>query len=108
MSDNDLSRRGFLGSAAVAGMAIGAAAAAESKAPNDRISVGIVGPGGRGRGVLGSFFQVMKECGADLTAVCDLWSVNRERGTQLVKDKTGRDPKVFQRLEDMLAMNGLD
>src|SRR4051794_40431201 len=108
MLDNDVSRRGFLGSAALAGLAVGGSAAEQGEAPNERLSVGIVGPGGRGRSLLSTFFQVMKECGADLTAVCDLWSRNRERSTQVVKDATGKEPKVFRRLEDMLAMPGLD
>ncbi len=95
MSDRDLSRRGFIGSATAAGLALGVTAAAPTKLPGQRLSVGIVGPGGRGRSVLASFFQVAKDCGADLTAVCDIWS-------------RGKEPKVFRQLEDMLAWEGLD
>src|SRR5262245_10965560 len=110
MSDNDFSRRGFLGTAATAGLVLGATAAPaeRAKAPGDRLSVGIVGPGGRGRAVLNSFFQVAKECGAELTAVCDLWSRNRERALQLVKEASGKEPKVFRHLDDMLDKGGLD
>jgi predicted dehydrogenase len=109
MRDSDVSRRGFLGSAA-AGLALTAAATADepAKGPNDRISVGIVGPGGRARTLLASFFKVAKECGAELTAVCDLWERNRERGMQLVKEASGKEPKVYHRLEDMLDKAGLD
>ncbi len=110
MTDNDLSRRGFLGTAATAGLALGALAApaARTKAPGDRLSVGIVGPGGRGRGLLNSFFQVAKEQGAELTAVCDLWNRNRERSLQIVKEASGKEPKVFHHLDDMLDKGGLD
>src|SRR5690349_10641270 len=102
MSDNGFSRRTFLGATAAAGLALTTSA----RAAGDRLSVGIVGPGGRGRSVLSSFFHVAKECNAELTAVCDLWSRNRERGMQLVKEKSGKEPKVFNRLEDMLEKGG--
>jgi predicted dehydrogenase len=109
MFDNDLSRRTFLGSAALAGLALGSQSfAGQVKGPNDRLAVGIVGPGGRGRSLLKTFFEVAKECQADLTAVCDLWSKNRERAVQVVKDAAGKEPKSFSRLEDMLRMGGLD
>src|SRR5947199_3942451 len=103
MRDNGQSRRVFLASAAAAGLALGARAAAAG-----RLSVGIVGPGGRGRSLLSSFFSVAKECNAELTAVCDLWSRNRERSMQLVKEKSGKEPQVYRRLEDMLEKGGLD
>src|SRR5437868_14920602 len=105
MRDDGQSRRQFLGTTAAVSLALGARAAAE---PLSRLSVGIVGPGGRGRSVLSSFFQVAKECGAELTAVCDLWTRNRERSMQLVKEKSGKEPKVFTYLDDMLDKGGLD
>ncbi len=105
MSDNILSRRGFLGSTAAGALAVSAARAA---GPTDRIGVGIVGPGGRGRGVMNSFFQVARDCGAEMVAVCDLWSRNRDRALNAVKEASGKGPQVFRRLEDMLAMKGLD
>src|SRR4051794_14314570 len=101
MRDNDFSRRTFLGSAALTGLALGSSLAGPAKAA-DRLSVGIVGPGGRGRSLLSTFFQVAKECGAELTAVCDLWSRNREGAVQVVKKASGKEPRAFQYLDDML------
>src|SRR5205814_7080143 len=40
--------------------------------------------------------------------VCDLWSRNRERGSELVRQLGGTAPRVFNRLEDMLAWERLD
>jgi predicted dehydrogenase len=113
MSDKARSRREFLGatSAAAAGLAcsgLALPASARVAGANDRLSVGIVGPGGRGHGLLRSFFDVAKDAQAELTAVCDLWARNRERGAATVKKNSGREPQVFQRLEDMLAVRGLD
>lgn len=108
-----LSRRGFMGSSSLAAAGVGLAgmsAAAQDRAAgaNRRLSVGIVGPGGRGSGLLRNFFAVTKEQQAELSAVCDLWSRNRERSSALVQKLGGRQPRVFNRLEDMLNMEGLD
>jgi predicted dehydrogenase len=113
MNDSALSRRDFLGTtgAAAAGIALGqlaAPAGARADAAAERLSVGIVGPGGRGQGLLRTFFDVCKDSGAELTAVCDLWARNRERGADLVKQASSKAPRTFRRLEDMLAANGLD
>src|SRR4029077_3939009 len=64
--------------------------------------------GGRGRAVLKSFFKVANEQGAELTAVSDLWNRNRERALQLATEASGKEPKVYQHLDDMLDKGGLD
>src|SRR5207244_3968679 len=69
---------------------------------------GIVGPGGRGSSLLRTFFSVCKDQQAELTAVCDLWTRNRERSSALVKQLGGTPPRVFHRLEDLLEMKNLD
>src|SRR5205823_6249693 len=91
---------------ALSGMS--ASAAGRAGGANERLSVGIVGPGGRGTGLLRTFFGVCKEQRAELTAVCDLWRRNRERATAFVQQASGSAPRVFNRLEDMLEMRGLD
>src|SRR5262249_38969167 len=85
-------------------------AAAADRAPgaNERLSVGIVGPGDRGTSLMRSFFAVNKKCRAEMTAVCDLWSRNRDRSAALVKQLSGSEPRVFKRLEDMLNWKELD
>ncbi len=108
-----VSRRGFMGSSSLAAAGMGlaslpASAASQAAGANQRLSVGIVGPGGRGSSLLRSFFAVAKERRAELTAVCDLWSRNRERSSALVKKLGGSPPRVFTRLEDMLNWDGLD
>src|ERR1035441_7695410 len=56
-----------------------AAAQARIFGANDRIRVGIIGPGGRGRYLMGVF----KEFGADLAGVCDVYQGNLEAGLKL-------------------------
>src|SRR5262245_22711413 len=104
MQQTPPSRRDFLATTGVAAAGVGlagltASAAVRKLGANERLSVGIVGPGGRGRGVLKTFFDERVEGKADLTAVCDLWTRNRERGSALVKEATGKEPRQFKRLE---------
>lgn len=56
-------------------------AAAQSRiiGANERIRVGIIGPGGRGKYLMGVF----KEFGAELGAVCDVYQPNLESGLKL-------------------------
>jgi predicted dehydrogenase len=46
---------------------------------NDRIRVGIIGPGGRGRYLMAQF----KEFGAEMGAVCDVYQPNLEAGLKI-------------------------
>jgi predicted dehydrogenase len=113
MNAPTLSRRAFLGTAGAAAagatfVGLAASTAARAAGSNESLSVGIIGPGGRGSGLLGTFFHEAKAGKARLTAVCDLWTRNRERGAGLVKKAQGEPPRQLKRLEDMLDMKGLD
>jgi predicted dehydrogenase len=104
MNPQQISRRGFVALSAGAAIVVHAADGKRL----EKLSVGIVGPGDRGRGLLGNFFAVAAEQQAELTAVCDIWGRNRDKAAALVKDKTGREPRQFRSLDDMLAWSGLD
>jgi predicted dehydrogenase len=43
-----------------------------------------------------------------MTAVCDLWKVNRERAADAAKGAYARAPRTFQYHEDLLALNDVD
>src|SRR5262249_53382627 len=89
---------------AAASLALPAAASAA----NERLSVGLGGAGDRGRYLLQNLFGLGAAARAEVTAVCDLWKRNRERGALLVKEATGRRPRQFAHLEEMLAAKDLD
>ncbi len=111
MNDRALSRRHFLASAAGTGSVLSsltASAYARAAGANERVAVGIVGPGGRGRNLLKTFFDVQKQARAELVALCDLWSVSRERATALAKQATGQAPRQVQRIEELLAAKDVD
>jgi predicted dehydrogenase len=81
MSDNSFSqgvgRRRFVAGAG-AGLASASLLTAESYAriigANDRIQMGIIGSGGRGRSVMGSFNKYPEQC--EFIAVCDVYEPN--------------------------------
>jgi predicted dehydrogenase len=109
-NDNTLCRRGFIGAsgAVAAGLALGTRPVLAAPGANERLSVGLAGAGDRGQHLLKVFFDLGNETRADVTAVCDLWKRNRERGAEQVKKATGREPRQFAHLEELLAAKDLD
>ena len=81
---------------------LGAAAVATAQFPilgaNERVNLGQVGIGGRGRDHIG-FYSAIE--GARIAAVCDVNQAGRERGVAQVQKLQGFAPKQF---EDMRAM----
>jgi len=74
---------------------------------NDRISLGHIGVGRRGTGLAGIAAQ-LKAKNVEMTAVCDLWKVNREAAAARAQTAYGRAPRAFQYMEDLLALKDVD
>lgn len=79
-----------------------AAAQARIKGANDRIRMGIIGPGGRGKYLMGVF----KEFGADLGAVCDVYQPNLEAGLKLATPGAERY-KDYRKLLDNKSLDAV-
>ena len=75
---------------------------------NDRISLGHVGIGNRGRGLEFILSHLKDKLNVETTAVCDLWKVNRERAVSTGSKTYGRAPRAFMYLEEMLALKDVD
>jgi len=109
---NRLGRRSFLHSTAsiVAASALGSTALSYARitGANDRISLGHIGVGNRGRGLLQQVSQLKDKVKAETTAVCDLWKNNRERAVESSNRYFGRAPRSFQYLEDLLKLKDVD
>ncbi|MGC4056028.1 MAG: Gfo/Idh/MocA family oxidoreductase [Paludibaculum sp.] len=75
---------------------------------NDRISMAQIGLGNRGRELASIVSDLKGQFNVEMTAVCDLWSVNRERGAQAAANAYGRRPRTFQYMEEMLALSDVD
>jgi len=94
---NLLNRRAFLnksarllaGSTAVGGTALSYARIAGA---NDRISLGHIGNGSRGSDLDEIVARLHKDDNAEMTAVCDLWKVNREAAEPRTPSTTGVPP----------------
>jgi predicted dehydrogenase len=104
---SDLTRRSLLlGGAAT--LAASAASYARIPGANDRISLGHVGVGNRGRELASVVAGLKTSHNVEMTAVCDLWSVNRERAARSAASEYGRQPRCFQYVEEMLALRDVD
>ncbi len=107
-----IDRRSFLGRAGA--MAVGARALSSTAlsydrvlGANDRISLGHIGVGRRGT-ELDGIVERLKTKNVEMTAVCDLWKVNREAAAARAQAAYGRAPRSFQYMEELLALKDVD
>src|SRR4051812_48095711 len=70
---------------------------------NDRISLGHVGVGRRGRELASVASGLKRSHNVEMTAVCDLWRVHRERAAKKAEEDYSRPPRSFMYYEEMLA-----
>ena len=109
MSKKSIHRRSFLSRSAGAGLALaGFPGILSARNVNNNINVGIVGPGGRGSGLLKRFLESGSQYGARLTAVCDLWNYRRDQAAALVEEKEGQAPRIYRHHEEILADKEVD
>jgi myo-inositol 2-dehydrogenase / D-chiro-inositol 1-dehydrogenase len=104
-SDPGLSRRqliGKTGAALAAGFTIVRPESVRGSQANSKITVGIIGVGGRGQYDAGIFNADPR---ARVTALCDLFDDRIEIGTQKIKIEK---PAVYKDYEKLLAANDLD
>ena len=111
-SKTELDRRQFLGQTAKITGAVALASSALSYSrilgANDRISLGHIGIGNRGRGLLDIVGRLKDRHNVEMTAVCDLWTVNRERAVAENARLYERPPRSLQRPEDLLELRDVD
>jgi predicted dehydrogenase len=109
---SELTRRDFLGRAALgaagAASALNARSYARVAGANDRINIGFLGCGDRGGGHRNMVGMSRKDKNLGVAAVCDLWTVNREKAAADCRVKFGADVRKFKYSEDMLALPDLD
>ncbi len=74
--------------------------------PNDQIRLGLIGSGGRGNALL----KEVRRSGenAAITAVCDVWRVNREATAAVIEREFGRPPRQWTRYQELLALKDVD
>jgi predicted dehydrogenase len=105
------SRRKFLRTAAVGGAAFAVSAASYSRVlgANNRISIGVIGCGGRGLGAhMPGVNKHAKSQNIEITAVCDPWRLRQKAASEKVKQWYGREPRQFSSYRDLLALKDVD
>ena len=109
----DITRREFISAAAAgaAGMALtGAGILAPQRAlgANDRLRVGVIGVGDRMGSLMKEFHDLKSDLNCEITAVCDIWAVNRDKAIKRVTDRYGSKPAVYTNYEELLAAKDID
>lgn len=114
MTESSPNRRKFMGQTAAA---VGAAAAVtqatssvQAAAANDKIRIGFIGPGGRGFGAHVKKLTQLQVDGEpiELVAVCDVYSVHRDRAAEYIEKETGKAPTKHEDYLEMIASSNLD
>jgi predicted dehydrogenase len=113
VSQKAIGRRSFLTkSAAITAGSMGIASTALSYdrilGANDRISLCHVGVGGRGTELDWIVSQLSSSQNVEMTAVCDLWKLNREKAVAANAKYYGRAPRSFAYLEEVLRLKEID
>src|SRR5437868_31731 len=97
MSENAVPRRAFLGATAVTALSYSRVMGA-----NERIQLGLIGCGERGRGDLGNFVRTDT---VNVTALCDIYETNIEAGKKVASNP---GLKTFADHRKLLETPGLD
>jgi len=103
-------RRQFLKTAAVSSaMAMSAKSYARVAGANERISIGVVGCGGRGRGALMTGAQQHAAAeNIEITAVSDPHRLAREEASAMCKEWFGREARQFVSYREIMALDDVD
>lgn len=107
MSASSLSRRKFLaasGLAMTAGMTLGRSASGA----NDRLSIGMIGTGDRAAAHIAELAKLKDSHNVAITAVCDVWRLNRESAAARVERAFGKQPFVTSRFGEVLTREDVD
>lgn len=106
---SNCSRRTFMKSAVAGGVVMSALSYSRVLGANDRISIGIIGCGSRGRDAhMPGVHAHAASQNIEITAVCDPWRVAREQAAAKAKDWYGRTPRMFSSYRNLLALKDVD
>lgn len=109
-SAGGIDRRSFVKQAGGAMLAAGMPARSYARilGANDRIRLAQLGCGDRSEGHVHMVHMAAKQTPVETVAVCDIWSLARERRAAQVKKLFDAEPRAFKYSEEMLASNDID
>ncbi|UCG59776.1 MAG: Gfo/Idh/MocA family oxidoreductase [Phycisphaerales bacterium] len=107
---NTYSRRKFLKATATgAALAFSATSYGRVRGANDRISIGIIGCGGRGLGAhMPGVNKHAKSQNIEITAVSDPWRLRQEAAAAQANEWYGRPARQFSSYRDIMALKDID
>ncbi len=112
MDRDHLSRRDFLqrSGASASGVAVAASAASAASGPNGRLRIGIIGVGNRGFNIHLRTLTKLRGLGRkiDVVAVCDVYSVHRDRAVESIREQTGIEAKPYLDHRELIAADDVD
>ena len=90
-------------------IAVTAASLSRVQGANERIAIGVIGCGDRGReSHIKDILSFRGDSNVRITAVCDPWRQMREKAAADVKAATGEEPRQFVHYQDLLALGEID
>lgn len=75
---------------------------------NERIRLGIVGPGSRGGSLMAWAHKLEASHNVQFTAVCDIWNRRREQAARRVETWNGRPPAVCRTIGELCDCKDVD
>ncbi|MCK5862202.1 MAG: Gfo/Idh/MocA family oxidoreductase, partial [Candidatus Hydrogenedentes bacterium] len=106
---NPTTRRDFLKTTAGAAATLSALGYTRSAGANDRLSIGLIGCGSRGRGShMPSINHFAKELNVEITAVCDPWGAHRREAAAMCTDWFGKEPRQYTSYKELLDQKDID
>ncbi|MFA7173300.1 MAG: Gfo/Idh/MocA family oxidoreductase [Kiritimatiellia bacterium] len=88
---------------------VSAATRRRSVGANDRIRIGVIGSGDRGRNAhMKGLYKHVKETNFEVVAIADPWRLAREQANDMVKEWFGRDAKQFVSYRQLLELKEID
>jgi hypothetical protein len=105
MTTKGMNRRAFLNKSAAlvaGGATLGSSAASYARimGANERISLGHIGIGSRGKELDEIAALLHQDYNVEMSGVCDLWTVNREAARTANAEHYGRAPRTYATPED--------
>jgi predicted dehydrogenase len=109
-NSNEIDRRTFVKQTGTAILAAGMDARSYARivGANDRIRLGQLGCGDRSQGHVHMVSLAAKHVPVETVAVCDLWSLARERRGAQVRKAFNLEPRSYQYSEQLLAQKDID
>tara|TARA_R110002049_G_scaffold309268_1_gene519565 strand:- start:88190 stop:89659 length:1470 start_codon:yes stop_codon:yes gene_type:complete len=110
MNNDMISRRKFVGTAALAAGLSTAPAFVRAAGSGGTLRIGVIGAGNRGFNTLTKRMIKMRQRGQDIdfVAVADVYSVHRERFVDHIKQETGVTPTAFIDYRELLQRDDID